>query len=130
MRIGAEARLPNLVAVALQLVFPKSTFEESSRINSGGRMRLEEHEIAAVLAIGRVKEMVEADLEDLSRGGVARDVAAEFAVLHIGADDHGQRVPADDGGDPRLHFDVAGKWGLFFERDAVAIGQEGRRVGN
>ena len=43
-------------------------------------MRLEEDDIAALFAVRPAEEMIEADLENLGGGGVARDVTAELAV--------------------------------------------------
>ena len=53
--------------------------------------------------------MIEADLENLCGGGIARDVAAELAVSGVRAHDHRQRIPANDRRDARLDVDVAGK---------------------
>ena len=64
-----------------------------------------------------MEEVIEANLKDLGGGGVARDMAAEIAIGLVRANDHGERVPSNDGRDPLLHRDVARKWGLPFERD-------------
>ena len=117
MRIGTEAGAAYLLPVALQLVFIEPAFEVGARIDAGGRMRLEEHQVAAVFAVCRMEEMIEADLKDFGGGRIASDTAAELAMGHIGARDHRQRVPTDNGGDPRLHIDVAGKRALPFEGD-------------
>ena len=75
-----------------------------------------------------MKEVIEADLKDLGGGGVARDMAAEIAIGLVGANDHGERVPADDGRDPLLHGDIAWKRRLPFERDRVAVRQVGSEI--
>jgi hypothetical protein len=40
--------------------------------------------------------MIEADLENLSSGGGARDMSAELAVSRVRAHDHRQRIQAND----------------------------------
>ena len=92
-------------------------------------MRLEKDDIAALFAVRPAEEMIEADLENLGGGGVARDVPAELAVSGVRAHDHRQRIPANDRRDAGLHVDVAGKCTLLFERDRVPIGAEGQYVG-
>ena len=93
-------------------------------------MRLEEHQISVVRAGVGVKEMIEASLEYLGGGGIARDVAAEIAVGLVRAHDHRQRVPPNDRRDPLLHRDVAGKRRLSFERNRIAIRPVGRDIGS
>ena len=72
--------------------------------------------------------MVEADLEEVRRGSVARDVPAELRVLAVGAHDHRERVPADDRGEPLLDLEIARELRLVLERDRVLVrGVEDRR---
>ena len=92
-------------------------------------MRLEVQEIAASVAVGGAKEMIEAEFEYLRNGGVAGDVAAEFAVGLIGAHDHGECVPAHDRRDARLHFEMAGEWALALEWDRISVGRKRQHVG-
>ena len=91
-------------------------------------MRLEEDKVAVVSACVGVKEVIEAGLKDLGGGGVARNMAAEFAIGLVRANDHGERVPPDDGRDPLLHRDIAGKRRLPFERDGIAVRQVGSEI--
>ena len=107
MRIGAEARAAGLLAVVRELFLGEPALEERARVDAGRGMRLEEHEVAAAAGRGGAEEVVEPDLEDLGRGRVARDVAAEFARGLVGAHHHGQRVPAHDRGEALLERDVA-----------------------
>ena len=73
--------------------------------------------------------MIEADLENLGGRCIARDMAAQLAVGLVGAHHHGERVPAHNRGNPRLHIEVAGKRALLFERDGVSIGPKGSTSG-
>ena len=75
-----------------------------------------------------MKEVIEANLKNLGGGGVARDMAAEIAIGLVRANDHGERVPPDDGRDPFLHRDIAWKRRLPFERDRIAVRQVGSEI--
>src|SRR5271154_4622868 len=103
----------------LQLPLCEPAFEEGASVYAGGRVRLEEDDIAALFAVRPAEEMIEADLENLGGGRVARDMSAKFAVGRVCAHDHRQSIPANDRGDARLHVDVARKCALLFERDGV-----------
>ena len=92
-------------------------------------MRLEEDNIATPFAVRPTEEMIEADLENLGGGSVARDMSAKLAVGRVSAHDHRQRIPANDRRDAVLHFDVAGICALLFERDGVPVRAEGEYVG-
>ena len=91
-------------------------------------MRLEENNVAAAAIHAGVKEMIEADLEDLRRRGVTCDVPAQFPTGPIGAHHHRKRVPADNRRNPLFHVDVAGERDLFLHRNGVAIGRKGQGV--
>ena len=73
----------------------------------------------------RVEEVIEADLEDLRRGGIAGDVTTEVAIGLVGAHDHDERIPAHDGGEPFLKGEIARVSALPVQRDGVAVGREG-----
>jgi hypothetical protein len=96
MGIGAQAHATNLAAIALKVLLRQPPFERGARIDAGSRVRLEEDEVAALAILRAAEEMVEADLEDFGRRGVARNVAAKLSGREIGAHDHSERVPADD----------------------------------
>src|SRR3984957_10499152 len=91
-------------------------------------MGLEENKVAVVSACVGVKKVIEAGFKNLGGGGVARDVAAEVAISLVRANNHGERVPPDDGRDPLLHGDVAWKWRLPFERDGIAVREIGSEI--
>src|SRR5207237_1404805 len=54
-----------------------------------------------------------------------RNVAAEGAVLLVGADDHGHGVPADDALDATFEVAAAGEARLFADGDGVDVGRVG-----
>ena len=75
--------------------------------------------------VAGAEEVVEADLEQVGRRRVARDVAAELgraaALDAVGAHHHRQRVPAHQGGEALLHRQVAGEGRLRLERNGVDV---------
>ena len=130
MRIRRQALPADFLPVVRQILFAQPALEERACIHARGRMRLEEHEIAAVGMIHAAKEMIEATLEDLGRRRVAADVAAELAVRNVGADDHGQRIPAHNRSDPLFEGEIAGIFALLLTRDRVAVRRVRRNVGD
>ena len=133
MRIRRQAaraarRRGQLLAIVGEVVGAEPAFEKGARIDARRRVRLEEDQVAELLAgsgrpsLTRVaEEMVEADLEEIGRRGIARDVAAELgraaALDAVRAHHHRQRVPAHQRREALLHRQVAGKRRLRFERD-------------
>ena len=97
--------------------FAQPPFEEGARIDAGRAVRLEEHQVAAVLLVAGAEEVVEAHLEQVGRAGVAGDVAAQFAVGRVGAHHHRQRVPAHQRSQPLLDRQVARERRLLLHRD-------------
>ncbi len=66
--------------------------------------------------------MVEADLEQIGRAGVAGDMAAQLAIGLVGAHHHGQGVPAHQRRQALLDRQVAREHRLLLRRDAVDMG--------
>src|SRR5207342_1290395 len=85
MRIGAQAVPRGLAPVVVELLAGEPPLEVRARINAGRGMRLEIHEIAL---LARAEEVVEADLEEIRRGGIARDVPAQLRRFTIRTHDH------------------------------------------
>jgi hypothetical protein len=84
-------------------------------------VRLEEHQVAALLFVPGAEEMIEADLEQVRGAGIARDMAPEFAVGRVGPHHHRQRVPAHEGGELLLDGEVAREHRLLLDRDRVDV---------
>ena len=102
VRIGTEPLPARLLTVVGELRLAEPPLEEGACIHARRGVRLEEHEVAAPRRVRTAEEMVEAGLEDLRRGGIGRDMPAEFAIGLIGAHDHRERVPAHDRREPLL----------------------------
>ena len=128
MGIGAQTAAADFVAKMRQLFGAQAPLEKCARVDPGGRVRLEEHQIAVVPVAVGAKEMIEADFEDLGGRGIAGHVSAEFAIGLVGAHDHRQRIPAQDRGDALLEGDIARMHGLLIERDGVSIGGVRQRM--
>ena len=118
MAIGTKATAAGFLPIVIQPFFAQSPFKKSARIDPGGGVRLEVHQVAVAPA---AEEMVEADFEQIGRRRVAGDVAAELGMRAVGAHHHGKRVPAHDRRDALLELEVAGKRRLVGKRDRVLV---------
>jgi len=66
--------------------------------------------------------MIESDIVQRRRRGEGRDVAAEVAVVFVGAHHHRHRVPADVVPEPFFDVVIARKRRLLIDRDRVTYG--------
>ncbi len=130
MRIRRQAFAGDFLPVVRELLLAQPAFEIRARVDARRRVRLEEHEIAAECIAGGAKEMVEADFEDLGGRRVARDVTAQLAVRLVRANDHRERVPANDRRQPFLEREVPGIRTLLLERDRVLVRGVRRHAGD
>ena len=113
MRIAGESLAVDLLAEVDQLLFADAPFEKCAGIEAGRGMPLQVNEIASVVLCRGVPEMIESDIVERRRRGIARDVAAELARLLVRAHDDGHRVPAGERGDATLDVEVARARRLF-----------------
>jgi hypothetical protein len=88
-------------------------------------MPLDEDEVAAVILGRPMPEMHETGVVECRRRLEARDMPAELAALLVGAQHHGQRVPAHGRADAPLDGVVAGVRRLLVRRDGVDVGRIG-----
>ena len=100
--------IAQLVAEVLEMLFGEAAFEKSARIHARRSVALEVNEVARLAIVGAVEEMVEADFDQRRQRSVGGDVAADVVVVLVGADHHGQRVPADEVLDAPFELTVAG----------------------
>src|SRR5258708_10552577 len=96
-------------AEILELCDGESAFQEGARINARGSMSLKIDGVAFEFLGAGAEKMIEAYFEQRGRGGVRGDVAADVVFDAVGADDHGQGVPANQALDAALDFLFAGK---------------------
>jgi hypothetical protein len=78
-------------------------------------------QVAAVFFGRGLEEVVEADVIQRGAGRESGDVAAQIRILHVGAHDHRQCVPANDRTDAAFHEQVAGHACFAGNRDGVAV---------
>ncbi len=126
VRIGREAAAGfQFAAKILQLLDAEAAFEKRARINARSSVALEIDSVAFKLFGARAEEMVEANFVESGGGSVGGDVAADVVLHAVGANDHGQSVPANKALDAALEFLVAGEERLEAGGDRVGV----RRVG-
>ncbi len=121
MRVRGQPLAAGLAAIAVELRVGEPPLEEGARVHTRRRVRLEIHQVGTALRRVAAEEVVEAHLEQVGGGSEARDVTAELGVRAVGAHHHGERVPADDRGEPLLDGEVAREWRLLMRRDGVAV---------
>ena len=122
VRVGTEARGgARLAPEVVELVDAEATLEERARVDARRRVALVEDLVAAAAAVLAPEEMVEPDLVERGRGGIRGEVPTDPRELVVGAQDHGDRVPADQPADPSLHLLVARERRLLFRADRVDV---------
>ena len=115
--------LAQLVAEVLQMLLGQTAFEKRSRVLAGRGMALEIDEVAGLIAVAAVEEMVVADFGQGGQRSVGGDVAADAGVVFVGAHHHGHRVPADQALDAPFQGAVARVGHFFVDRNGVDIGR-------
>ena len=123
MRVRGQtaAGVRDLLAETVELVLGETTLEESSGVDAGGGVALEEHLVATAGVIGTAEEVVEAHLVERRRRRVAGDVAADGDAGALGAMHHDRGVPADDLADAVLDRFIAGEPRLALRRNRVDV---------
>ncbi len=126
MRIAAQSaravrRRRELLSIVQEVVLAQTAFEERSCVDARRAVRLEEHEIAAMIAIARAKEVIEAHLEQIGSTGVACDVTAKLAVGSVGAHDHCKSIPADQRPQALFDREIAWKHRLIAHRYRIDV---------
>jgi hypothetical protein len=104
VRIRREALAAGLAPIVVEVLLGEPPLEEGARVDARRRMRLEVDDVAALAA---AEEMVEADLEEIRRRGVARDMPAQLRAHAVRAHHHREGVPAHQRRDARLDLEVA-----------------------
>ena len=109
MRIGRQSRsVAQFVAIILHPLLREAAFQKGTRVHSGGRVALEINEVAGLVAVAGVEEMIEADFEQGGQRRIGRDVAADSGIFLVLAVHHGHGVPANQALDAALQRAVAG----------------------
>src|ERR1019366_5244753 len=78
VRIGAEARgITQFVAEVIEMIGGQTAFEESAGINPGGSMALKVNQVAGLIAVAAVEEVIEADFEQSRERRIGGDVSTD-----------------------------------------------------
>ncbi len=129
VRVGREAATGlEFTAKIHELFDTEAAFEKGASVNAGSGVALEIDGVAFKRIGTRAKEMVEADFVERGGGGIGGDVAADVVLEAIGADDHGEGVPTNEGLDAALELLVAGEKGFEARGNGVGVrGVGGKR---
>ena len=96
MRVRGQALAAHLSAEVVQLLLAQAALEESASVHSRSGMTLVVDLVASPFRVLAQEEVVEADLVKRGRRGVGRQMAADAGELVVRAQDHRDRVPAND----------------------------------
>ena len=127
MRIRAQPAAADLAPEAVELLLREAALEERARVDARRGVALEEHLVAAARIVLAAEEVVEADLVQAGRAGVRREMTADAAVGAVGAQDHRDRVPADQPPDPPLQSLVTREERLLLGADRVDVARPRER---
>jgi hypothetical protein len=89
MWIRRETFAANLPAEIVEVLFRQSSFEESSRVDTGGRVRLKENHVGGPQILSSLiaaKKVIEAHFEQICTRGKAGKMPAQFAAMLIRSD--------------------------------------------
>ena len=105
MRVRRQGReVAQFVAEILHLLLAEPSLQIGARVHSRRGMTLEINEVARLISVAGVEEMIESDFEQRRQRRVGRDVAADSWVLLVLAMHHGHRVPANQALDAPLQL--------------------------
>ncbi len=111
----------DLTPEPLELLLAQATFEERARVDAGRGVTLEEDLVAVAPVALAAEEVIETDFVQRRRRRVRREVATETVEPVVGAVDHDDRVPTDEGTDPAFDVFVAREPRLLLARDRVDV---------
>src|SRR3954447_7648527 len=114
--------LAQLMAEIFEVLLGQTAFEKGACVNTRRGVALEVDEVAGLIAIRSVEEMIEPNLEQGGQRGVGGDVAANPRVLLILPMDHRHGVPADEALDAPLQPAITGVGELLIDRNRVEVG--------
>src|SRR5688572_18143695 len=106
----------------LEMATVQSSFEECTRIDSRRSVALEVDDVAFLLPVPSLEEVIKTDFIQSGRRRVGRDVPSNAALLPIGTHDHGKSIPAHKAPDALFDVAVARIERLQVERNRVYVG--------
>ena len=105
------------------MLFGDASFQKRARVGSGRCVALEEDEVAGLIAMPAVEEVIVTNFGERGERCVSRDVAADPGVVLVGPDHHGHGVPAVEALDAPLDFAVTRIGNFFLHRNGVDVGR-------
>src|SRR5690349_9800920 len=128
MRVGAEPLpRPALAPELIELLLRDPTLEERAGVDARGSVALIEDLVAGRAVVLAAEEVVEPDLVQTGGACIRGEVAADAREPVVRAQDHRDRVPADDPPDAQLHRFIAGEGRLLLRADRVDVAGLGER---
>ena len=103
------------------MLFVQAAFQERARVDAGRGVALKIDQVARLVAVFGVEEMIEPDFEQGGQRGIGGNVAADAGVVLVLAHHHGHGVPADQALDAALHGTIAGIRHFVLGADGVDV---------
>ena len=124
MRIGSEtASALEFSSIVLEALGIQHTFQPGAGIDTGGRMGLQYHQVAAVIGRFFTKEMIKTHLDQGRGRGVGGDVAADTGAGILASQHHRHGVPAQDILQALFNLAIAGIGRLFGNMNSIQVGR-------
>ena len=124
VRVGGQPRrVAQFVAEILEVLLGQAALQKGARVDARRGVALKIDQVARLIAVAGVEEVVEAHFQQGGQRGVGGDVAADAGVVLVLAHHHGHGVPADQALDAALHGAVAGIRDFVFGPDGVDVGR-------
>src|SRR5579864_57490 len=109
------------MAIILNLVLADAALKIGARIYAGRSVALEINEVAGLIAVSGMEEMVVANLQQRSQRRISGNMSADAGVFLVLPVDHRHGIPADQALDAALHGAIAGVRLLFLYRNCVDV---------
>ena len=110
-----------LLAEAVHVLFAEATFNESTRIVTGGGVALEEYLVTAAGMIAPAEEVVETNFIKISDTSIGGDVSTDTDALFLCALHHDSSVPANPVTVLFFKISIAGIFRLLVDCDGVNV---------
>src|SRR6185312_5203866 len=101
------------MAIILYLLLADPPFQITARIYAGRGVSLKVNEIAGLIAVVGVEEMVVANLQQRCQRRIRGNVSADAGILLVLPVDHRHSIPTDQALDAALHRPIS-RIGMFF----------------